>query len=287
MSKSRILPSRSINNNNSTLNNASIAPVAPISGEMNSTKDIEDSIIYEGGITSTAEVIVDNLEEKIYAIVIKVPHTFSVETETGNVVTFDGSEDKRIKLSGYEIRELTAQPDELRRYALYRSDSTQVGDTIVVPKDADLQQALTDEINNRIDADASLRQELLELINNLADTKEDKETYITVAEEEFTTFTFADNTEVSYVLPVDKNISLNVPNTVKQGFISLLTLLDMGINRTITINNHSRFPLRIVSGSTYVTSNEFITSIQGKKVIFARCDGLSLEILIFEEIPMD
>ena len=271
---SKIIPSKSINNGAIINSSSTINPATPISGEMNSTKAVEDSIIYEGGTTETARVVVDNVEEKIFAYVNKLPATFSVELDTGDIIYFDGSEDKAIKLNGYSIEELPATSDTLKRYALYK-DNSQVGDIIEIPKDVDLQTELDNEIQERLASE----EDILRLVN----TKEDKTSY--ELRNDFSTFVFEDNKEVSYNNTIDKDITLTVPENISQGFISMLTIYNMTTSKIITIDNLSSYELRIVNGSEYITGNTYSTSSEGKKIIFARCDGLNIEILIIEEVP--
>ena len=272
---SKIIPGKAINNGAIINSSSTINPATPINGEMNSTKAVEDSIIYEGGTTDTARVVVDNVEEKIFTYVTKLPATFSVELETGDILYFDGSEDKAIKLNGYTIEELPATSSTLKRYALYKNDSTQVGDIIEVPKDSDLQAELDNEIQERLASES----DILRLVN----TKENKTSY--ELRNDFSTFVFEDNKEVSYSNTIDKDITLTVPANISQGFISMLTIYNMTVSKTITINNLSSYTLRIVNGSEYITDNTYSTSSEGKKIIFARCDGLNIEILIIEEVP--
>jgi len=273
---SRIIPSKSLTNN-SAINGSSINPASPISGEMNSTRVVEEALVYEGGKTSTAEVVVDNAEAKIYANVLKLPGTFSVELEDGSVIYFDGSANKRIKLSDYTIKEVIPAEGVIKAYALFK-DNVQVGATINITKDTDLEQALNTEINNRLASESEIRQ--------LLATKEDEANR--EVRDNFTTFAFVDNTEISYTNTINNNVTLTInPGTLYQGFISLLTFSNMTTGKTITINNQdaTRYPTRIVTGSQFSTDNSYITSLDGKKIIFARCDGLCLEILIIEETP--
>ena len=280
---SKIIPSRAIRNN-STINSSSVLPPEPMQGEMNDQKVVIDGTpTYDGSTTNTVEVTVDNEERIIYGRVIRLPATFNIEDETGNLIYFDGSEAKFLKINGYSIKELPAEENEVKRYGLFKNDITQVGPAIVVPKDTDLVQALNDEINNRIASDAELIREFTELINTKVETKEEKPNcYVSNG---FNVFTFEDNTEATFTDTFYDDVNLTIPADVKQGYISMLTLDEMVINKTIRINNLSQFPTRILKGNTYYNSNECITTITGKKILFARCDGLCVEILIIEEIP--
>ena len=119
--------------------------------------------------------------------------------------------------------------------------------------------------------------------NYKVNTKENKTSY--ELRNDFSTFVFEDNKEVSYSNTIDKDITLTVPANISQGFISMLTIYNMTVSKTITINNLSSYTLRIVNGSEYIEDNTYSTSSEGKKIIFARCDGLNIEILIIEEVP--
>lgn len=273
---SKIIPGRATQGG--IINNSTINPTSPITGEMNSTKSIEESMIYEGGTTSTAEVIVDNAEAKIYAYVKEVPGTFTVDQADGTVIYFNGSTNQRIKLDAYTIKELTATGTNVKEYGLFKNNDTQVGPNIIIPKDSDLVEALNQEIADRIAVDR-------EIITLLAG-KENIATY-ELRDEDFTEFVFEDNTEISYSEPITHDVTVKIyPETLYQGFISLLTIDSMQEGRIIYINNQdSRYPLRVVCGTEYSTNNSYITSITGKKIIFARCDGLCVEILIIEETP--
>lgn len=242
MAKSRIIPSRALNNG--PINSSAISPSEPISGEMNDQKVIIDGTTpYDGGVTNTAEVVVDNDEHKIYTKVTKLPAYFIVEKSDGTIIHFDGSNYEEIKLNDYTIEEIEHNENELKRYALIRSDGTPVGDTIIIPKDE-----VTYEVRD-----------------------------------EFGRFVFEDNAEVSYNCDVTTGAILIVPENVKQGFISLLTIRSMESGETIEIRNESSLPTRIVRNNVYYPGNTYTTKTNGKKIIFARCDGLTVEILIIEE----
>lgn len=102
-----------------------------------------------------------------------------------------------------------------------------------------------------------------------------------------TEFVFRDEAEVTYSQAVDNDISLIIPPDIAQGFISLLTIADMEANRTISVaagDPETPFGIRIVSGGSVMPGTAYVTSVGGKKIIFCRCDGIDIEILIIEEL---
>jgi len=104
---------------------------------------------------------------------------------------------------------------------------------------------------------------------------------------EIVDFIFEANKEITYTSTIDSNCVLTIPSTIDTGFISLLTILSMPANKTITIQKEDQeipFNIRIVSGNTALPGNTYVTSISGKKIIFARCDGADVEILFIEEL---
>jgi len=104
---------------------------------------------------------------------------------------------------------------------------------------------------------------------------------------EIVDFIFEANKEITYTSTIDSNCVLTIPSTIDTGFISLLTILSMPANKTITIQKEDQeipFNIRIVSGNTALPGNTYVTSISGKKIIFARCDGADIEILFIEEL---
>lgn len=139
----------------------------------------------------------------------------------------------------------------------------------------EVSQTLTQNIN-------TVAQQSSQGIATLQETKEDVADRKTLAET-ITTFTFNDNCEVTYTESILNNLTLNIPSDISQGFISLLTLTNMNLNLDITINNESSYDTRIVVGTEVIDGNTYQTSLQGKKIIFARCDGHDIEILIIEE----
>ena len=97
-------------------------------------------------------------------------------------------------------------------------------------------------------------------------------------------FIFKDEAEITYKDTINTNVNLQIPADISQGFISLLTLSNMTQNKTITILSDSPLNTRIVSGTTAIGGNTYVTSLTGKKIIFVRCDGVDVEILIIEEL---
>lgn len=185
-----------------------------------------------------------------------------------------------IRIDGYTLEEIpTFSSQVLKQYVLLKNGQ-QVGDTIIVPKDLDLAHALEEEVTARIAADNEIR--------DLSIGKEDATQYEVRTTGVFTTFTFEDNKEVSYPADLElyNDVTLTIPADIKQGFISLLTIPYMIINSNIIVNNKSNFPLRIVNGSEYITENTYSMATSGKKIIFARCDGISIEILVIEEVSV-
>ena len=226
------------------INGSAISPSEPISGEMNDQKVIVEGSIYDGGETSTAIVTVDNDEHKIYAQVKKFPAHLRIRQSDGTYILFDGSKCETISINDYTIKEVNHQPNEVKRYQLLQNGNTPVGDDIIIPKE---------------------------------------EVSYEVRRNKFTSFTFEDNAEVSYKCTIDTDIELNISQDIVQGFISLLTIDNMEGDKVITVNNYSSLPLRIVKNNVYYSGNTFTTKLTGKKIIFARCDGINVEILIIEE----
>ena len=275
MAKSRIIPSRTVTNR--PIGGSAISPSEPISGTMNDQKVIVDGRQYDGGESSTAAIYVDNDNHIIYAEVRKTPGTLEFTLPDNTTVEYDGSQGyTRIKLDAYSIDELIPQEGELKRYRLLKNGETQVGDTIIIPKDADLQKALNDEVQERLAVDTELR--------GIIATKENATTYAVEDKSIFDNFIFEDNKEVTCNEAVNTDITLNIRSDVAQGFISLLTIAYMPTLKTITINNQSDYyTLRIVNGIVVQSGNTFVTTTSGKKLIFARCDGVDIEVLIIEE----
>lgn len=229
---------------NRNIGGSSISPGETISGKTNDQKVIVEGSIYDGGETSTAIVTVDNVEHKIYAQVKKFPAHLRIRQSDGTYILFDGSKIETISINDYTIKEVNHQSNEVKRYQLLQNGNTPVGDDIIIPKE---------------------------------------EVSYEVREDKFTSFIFEDNTEVSYKCTIDTDIELDVPKDIAQGFISLLTIDNMEDDKVITVNNYSSLPLRIVKNNIYYSGNTFTTRVSGKKIIFARCDGINVEILIIEE----
>jgi len=102
-----------------------------------------------------------------------------------------------------------------------------------------------------------------------------------------TIFTFEDEAEITYSEPVDNNCTLIIPNSITQGFISLLTISNMPARKVIAVQKESSaipYNIRIVAGNSWMPGTSYMTAIGGKKIIFARCDGVDVEILIIEEM---
>ena len=275
MAKSKIIPSRAVSNRN--IGGSSISPGETISGKTNDQKVIVDGRQYDGGDTNTATIRVDNENHIIYADVKKVPGVLQFTLPDGTIVDYDGSipsvdeSIKRIRLDDYSIEEVFAQEGELKRYKLLKNGE-QVGDTIIVPRDADVIQALENEIQARINLSA------------VVDQKEDKATVEVGDDSLFTNFIFENNREVTCNDNINRNITLTIDADVLPGFISMLTITNMSTVKTITINNLSSYTLRVVSGLVVQPSNTYVTTTSGKKIIFARCDGVDVEVLIIEEL---
>lgn len=277
MAKSKIIPSRTVTNR--PIGGSAISPSENISGTMNDQKVIVDGRQYDGGESNTAAIYVDNDNHIIYAEVRKTPGTLEFTLPDNTKVEYDGSQGiTRIKLDAYSIDELIPQEDELKRYRLLKNGE-QVGDTIIIPKDADLQAALNNEVAERLAVDNELRG----IIARIIATKEDATTYAVENKSIFDNFVFEDNKEVTCNEAVNTDITLNIRSDVAQGFISLLTITYMPTLKTITINNQSDYTLRIVNGIVVQSDKTFVTTTSGKKLIFARCDGVDIEVLIIEE----
>lgn len=275
MAKSRIIPSRTVTNR--PIGGSAISPSENISGTMNDQKVIVDGRQYDGGESNTAAIYVDNDNHIIYAEVRKTPGTLEFTLPDNTTLEYDGSQGiTRIKLDAYSIDELIPQEGELKRYRLLKNGETQVGDTIIIPKDVDLQTALNNEVQDRLAVEAELR--------GIIATKENATTYAVEDKSIFDNFVFEDNKEVTCNEAVNTDITLNIRSDVAQGFISLLTIAYMPTLKTITINNQSDYyTLRIVNGIVVQSGNTFVTTTSGKKLIFARCDGVDIEVLIIEE----
>lgn len=275
MAKSKIIPSRAVSNRN--IGGSSISPGETISGQTNDQKVIVNGRQYDGGDSNTTTIRVDNVNHIIYADVKKVPGKIVFTLPDGTAKEYDGSIPSvdesivRIRLDGYSIEEVSAQVGELKRYKLLKNGE-QIGDTIIVPRDADVIQALENEIQARINLAA------------VVDQKEDKATVEVEDESLFTNFIFENNREVTCNDNIDKDITLTLNNDVLPGFISMLTITNMSTVKTITINNLSSYTLRVVSGLVVQSSNTYVTKTSGKKIIFARCDGVDVEVLIIEEL---
>ena len=279
MAKSKIIPSRAVSNRN--IGGTSIAPGDPISGQTNDQKVIVNGRQYEGVDNEWARVVVDNENYTISVdLVKKVPGVLSITLPDGeHTVDYDGTQGiQRIRLDAYSIDEVPTQTGELKRYRLLKNGE-QIGSTIIVPRDADVIQALENEIQARIDADEGLST----AINSLRNTKEDKTSYEVGDASVLTNFVFENNKEVTCNDDITSDITLTIGSDIEQGFISLLTILNMSTVTSITINNESSYTLRIVNGLVVQSGDTFVTTTSGKKLIFARCDGVDIEVLIIEE----
>ena len=104
---------------------------------------------------------------------------------------------------------------------------------------------------------------------------------------EIVNFKFENGAEITYSNSVSSNCILTIPNNISQGFISLLTISNMEANKTISIKKESLsipYDIRIVNDNTRLPGTSYTTGIAGKKIIFARCDGVDIEILVIEEL---
>jgi len=237
-----------------------------ITGKTNiPTKDV-----YYGATTDTAEVLVDNTNRLI-----------SVNVNTNTI------QEKLI--SGVNIKTINSEPllgsgniDIDVGYAVWGNISGNLSDQ------ADLQNALNNK-QDKLDFNSEIPAggEIVPLYSI-----KDADTYYTIVNTEvraggLNNFTFEDGKEVTYTATISSNCTLTIPSTINQGFISLLTISNMAANKTIIIQKESQeipFNIRIVSGTTVLPGDSFVTSIAGKKIIFARCDGADIEILVIEEL---
>lgn len=102
-----------------------------------------------------------------------------------------------------------------------------------------------------------------------------------------TNYTFEDNTEYTYQLGITSpydDLTLIIPETIKQGFISVINLNNIvsnGVN--IRIQNNSNYTLRILDSYNRVVTSSSVHLTAGRKIIFCRCDGYYAEISIIEE----
>jgi len=122
------------------------------------------------------------------------------------------------------------------------------------------------------------------LSDNINATKEDKPICTYDKTHQLATYSFTDNAEATYTVQVGDEVVLVIPATVKQGFISLLTLINVDDNTLFTVDNQSTYGLKIVANNTTVSGSSYRVISAGKKIIFARCDGSDVEILIIEDI---
>ena len=262
MAKSKIIPSRAVSNRN--IGGSSIAPGETISGQTNDQKIVVDGRQYDGGNTETAKVRVNKENYIIYADVLKTPGKLVITLPDGeHQVEFDGSVKEnegnivRVRLDDYSLRELSAHEGELKRYTLLKNGEP-TGNTIIVPKDTELEN----EVAN----------------------KEDKTTYRIGNKSILNNFVFINNEDVTCNAEIDEDITLTIDDTIEQGFISMLTISSVEANKTITFENLSDYNLRVVYGISVQSGNAFVTRSTGKKIIFAKCDGVDIEILIVEEL---
>lgn len=128
----------------------------------------------------------------------------------------------------------------------------------------------------------------LDDLETLADTidaaKEDKPTTSLNTTQALANYVFRDNVETTYTKTANDSVILVIPENVSQGFISLLTLMQVNDNTLFTIDNQSSYSTKIVANNATITGDSYRVISTGKKIIFARCDGVNIEILIIEEI---